>query len=100
MTNWINEALNEGKPPVSWIDSYIRGDGTFVDGHFRTDANQTLSDNLGTDVDGDGIPGFFDADADGDGIAEAIDLDGDGLVDIVDIDGDGIADTILDSLFG
>lgn len=100
MTSWIDEALYEGKPSVNWIDSYIKGDGTFVDGHFRTDANQTLSDNLGTDIDGDGIAGFFDADADGDGIAEGLDLDGDGIVDIIDTNGDGIADTILDSLFG
>ena len=100
MTSWIDEALYEGKPPVNWIASYVKGDGTFVDGYFRTDANQTLSDNLGTDIDGDGIAGFFDADADGDGIAEGLDLDRDGIVDIIDINGDGIEDIILDSFFG
>ena len=94
MHNWIDEALNERKPRVSWIDLYIRGDDKFVDGHFRTDANQTLSDNLGDDVDGVGITSFFDVDADGDGIAGAIDLDDDVIVDIVETDEDGRADTI------
>ena len=100
MTNWIDEALNDGNPKVNWIDSFVRGDGAFVDGHFRTDANQTPSDNIGTDIDGDGIPGFFDADANGNGILESFDLDSDGIVDIIDIDGDGIADMIIDSMLG
>ena len=68
--------------------SFIKGDGTFVDGHFRTEANETIADNLGTDVDEDGIAGFFDADMDGDGIAESIDLDGDGITDAFE----GLAD--------
>ena len=100
MSNWIDEALYGGKPPVGWVDSYVRGDGDFVDGHFRTEPNESIADNLGVDVDGDGVPGFFDADAEGDGIAEVLDLDEDGMVDLVDTDGDGIADTLLDSLFG
>jgi hypothetical protein len=100
MSNWIDEALYDGKPPVGWVDSYVRGDGGFVDGHFRTGPNESIADNLGADIDSDCIPGFFDADADGDGFAEALDLDGDGIVDMIDTDGDGIADTLLDALFG
>ena len=65
MMNWIDEVVYEGKPKASWIDSYVRGDGAVVEGHFRTEANETTADNLGTDVDNDGVPGFFDADADG-----------------------------------
>ena len=88
MSSWINETLYPGKPDLKWIDSFIKGDGTFVDGHFRTEANETIADNLGTDVDEDGIAGFFDADMDGDGIAESIDLDGDGITDAFE----GLAD--------
>ena len=99
MSSWIDEALYEGKPPVGWVDAYVRGDGNFVDGHFRTNPNETLADNLSSDVDADGIPGFLDADADGDGIAETIDLDGDGIVDIIDSNGDGILDSMTDLLF-
>lgn len=100
MSNWIDEALYNNKPPVGWVDAYVRGDGGFVDGHFRTAPNESIADNLGADVDGDGISGFFDADADGDGIMEALDLDGDGIADMIDTDGDGIADAFLDVLFG
>ncbi|WP_413678966.1 hypothetical protein [Prochlorococcus sp. MIT 0916] len=81
MSSWINETFYSGKPDLKWIDFYIKGDGTFVAGHFRTEANETIADNLNTDVDKDGIPGFFDADADDDGIYESIDLDGDGMAD-------------------
>ncbi|QCS50611.1 hypothetical protein FEK30_14915 [Picosynechococcus sp. PCC 11901] len=77
----INENFYIGKPDVQWIESYVRGDGTVVDGYLRTEANGTVADNLGTDVDGDGILGFFDADADGDGILEAVDTNGDGIAD-------------------
>ncbi|ACA99687.1 MULTISPECIES: hypothetical protein [Cyanophyceae] len=82
MTDFINEPIYEGKPDLQWIESYVRGNGTVVDGHWRTDPNGTIADNLDTDVDGDGIPGFFDADADGDGWLEAVDTDGDGVADV------------------
>jgi hypothetical protein len=100
MSTWIDEALYDGKPPLGWVDSYVRGDGGFVDGHFRTAPNESIADNLGVDSDGDGIPGFFDADADGDGIVEGLDLDNDGITDMIDTDADGIADAFFDSFFG
>ena len=99
MGNWINETLFQGKPGLGWIDAYIRGDGTFVNGHFRTAPNQILTDNLGNDEDGDGIPGFFDADADGDGLAETLDINANGISDLVDTNEDGIVDLFLDSFF-
>ena len=102
MMNWIDESIYEGKPKASWIDSYVKGDGTVVDGHFRTEANETTADNLGTDVDNDGIPGFFDSDADGDGVSDVPDINADGIADSLPIDanGDGIVDTIIDTLLG
>lgn len=53
------------KPDLQYIDGYTRSDGTYVNGHWRTEANHTIADNLGTDVDGDGIPGYFDATPEG-----------------------------------
>jgi len=84
-----------GKPGVSWVDSYVRTNGGEVSGHFRTHPSETVADNLSTDVDGDGIPGFFDADANGDGFPEALDLNGDGVMDLFDSDGDGICDVFF-----
>ena len=74
MANWINEVNYSGKPSISWINPYSRGDGDFVKGHFRTETNETIADNLSTDVDRDGINGYMDFDADGDGIPESINL--------------------------
>ncbi len=79
----INEILYNGKPDLDWINSYIKEDGTVVEGHWRTSANETSSDNLSSDNDEDGIPGWLDSDADGDGILEAIDNDGDGIADAI-----------------
>ena len=81
LEEWVNKHQASEKPKLDWIEAYSREDGTIVEGHFRTEANETTMDNLGTDVDQDGISGFFDADADGDGIAEALDFDGDGIAD-------------------
>ena len=79
----IDEIFYEGKPSLDWIQGFTRADGTFVEGHWRTEANETITDNLNTDVDKDGIPGWFDADADGDDILESVDLDGDGIADAI-----------------
>ena len=74
MVNWINEVNYSGKPKIAWIEPYLKNDGNFVRGHFRTSPNETIADNLNTDVDNDGIAGFWDIDADGDGIPESINL--------------------------
>ncbi len=83
----INENVYGGKPDLQWVEDYVRDDGTVVDGYYRTEANETIADNLDADVDGDGIFGYFDSDADGDEILE-----------VTDVDGDGIADTFQDFL--
>ncbi|UAJ73819.1 hypothetical protein IQE94_05995 [Synechocystis sp. PCC 7339] len=70
MPDSINEFNYNGKPDLKWIESYTRNDKTVVDGHYRTEENETIADNLNTDIDGDGIFGYFDADADGDGIVD------------------------------
>ena len=102
MMNWIDEVVYEGKPKARWIDSYVRGDGAVVEGHFRTEANETTADNLGTDVDNDGVLGFFDADADGDGVVDVPDVNADGIADSLslDIDGDGMVDAVIETLLG
>jgi hypothetical protein len=87
MTNWIHEALYPGKPNLNWIDAYMRDDGTLVNGHYRSDANGIKADNLSSDVDNDGIAGFFDADADGDGIVDVLNSNGEDFTDAADIDG-------------
>ena len=89
------DLILSGKPGVSWVDGYIRTNAGEVSGHLRTHPNETTADNLGTDVDADGIPGFFDADANGDGLAEYLDHDGDGVVDTLDVDGDGVFDAFF-----
>jgi hypothetical protein len=43
-----------------WVNSYYRDDGTYVSGHERPPPNETTVDNLGTDVDGDGLNGHID----------------------------------------
>jgi hypothetical protein len=84
--DWIS-AWQEGfqsrvdKPPLDWIDGYTRSNGESVDGHLRSEADASTANNLGTDIDQDGIPGFFDSDENGDGLLESIDLDGDGFAD-------------------
>ena len=90
----IDETIYAGKPSIKKIDPYTRKDGTSVEEHFRTEANETIADNLGTDVDNDGIPGYFDADADGDGIYEEIDLDRNSISDQIDLNNDGIIDIL------
>ena len=80
MKNWINEANYSGKPNITWIEPYLKNDGNFVKGHFRTSPNETIADNLNTDVDNDGIAGFWDIDADGDGIIEL----NDGIFEVLD----------------
>ena len=80
-TDWAESIEDSGKPKLEWIEPYTKADGTEVKGHYRTEANETIADNLGTDVDKDGIAGFFDADANGDGIDEVLDLDNDGIAD-------------------
>ena len=78
---WVKKSQSPNKPSLDWINGYTKANGTEVKDHFRTEANETIADNLGTDIDKDGIAGYFDADADGDGIAEAIDQNGDGIAD-------------------
>lgn len=99
MSDLIDEMTYPGKPGLEWIDSYQRADGTVVDGHLRADANSTIADNLGTDIDGDGIPGYLDSDADGDHYGESLDLNHDGVADMIDVDGDGVADLFSQHLF-
>ncbi len=94
--NWIDETLYSGKPGLKWIDSYVREDGKLVDGHFRTEANETVADNLSFVVDNDGINGYFDADADGDGVFESLDLDQDGISDSLEIDSETLMDSLTD----
>lgn len=81
--DWIDEYTCNEKPNLTWIDHYTKNDGTLVDGHFRTEPNETVADNLGTDLDRDGIPGWVDSDADGDGILDACDLDIIGIADFL-----------------
>ena len=80
----------------------MRGDGAVVEGYFRAEANETTVDNLGTDVDNDGVPGFFDAYADGDGVVDVPDVNADGIAESLslDIDGDGIVDAEIETLLG
>lgn len=80
--SFFREAAGSAKPSLKWIDGYFRTNGGEVQAHWRTEGNSTIDDNLGTDVDGDGIPGFFDADENGDGLFESVDLDGDGIADM------------------
>ena len=82
LDSFFEATTGAGKPGLKWIEGYLRGDGVFVDGHWRTEGNETINDNLSSDVDNDGVVGFFDADDDGDGIFEAPDLNGDGIADI------------------
>ena len=72
LSEWRDELNNAGKPGLEWIGGYTKQDGTYVAGHWRTEANETIADNLSTDIDNDGIAGFFDADANGDGVADAV----------------------------
>jgi hypothetical protein len=86
MMEWINDWLSNPrsqaiKPSLDWIDQYTRSDGEIVKGHLRTEADASIANNLGTDVDQDGIPGFFDSDETGDGLLESLDLDGNGVAD-------------------
>ena len=100
--NWIDEVVYKGKPKASWIDSCVRGDGAVVEGHFRAEVNETTADNLGTGVDNDGVPGFFDACADGDGVVDVPDVNADGIADSLslDVDGDGMVDAVIETLLG
>ena len=90
--DWFNNAQGINKPNLKWIESYTKADGTVVDGHWRTEENKTINDNLGTDIDNDGIPGFFDADENGDGILEAVDNNSNGIADQLE--------EIFEDLFG
>ena len=82
LDSFFNQPEGLRKPGIKWIERYLRDDGVVVEGHWRTEENKTINDNLSTDVDKDGITGFFDADENGDGIFEAHDLNGDGIADI------------------
>ena len=88
----INEIFYGVKPVLNWVDAYFRHNGEFVSGHIRTIPNTTINDNLITDVDEDGIDGFFDVDADGNGITDSLGCGVDVIIDEIDIDGDGIID--------
>ncbi|MBD2655200.1 hypothetical protein H6G45_17265 [Synechocystis sp. FACHB-383] len=83
MPDSINEFSYDDKPDLEWVKSYTRGDGVMVDGYYRTESNESIADNLNTDIDGDGILGYFDADEDGDGILESADIDRDGIADLI-----------------
>ena len=50
----------------------------------------------GSLVDNDGINGYFDADADGDGVFESLDLDQDGISDSLEIDSETLMDSLTD----
>jgi len=65
---------------AGWVEGYYRKDGTYVSGYWRSDPNDTKSDNLGPsqsdsdhlfpssrDYDKDGISNQFDNDDDNDG---------------------------------
>lgn len=105
---------NDGIPDV--VEAYgvdANGDGR-IDNYTDTD-NDGLSQNvdfnntgvalsrngLGTqDLDGDGVPNYFDLDSDNDGIPDVrevngTDADNDGMIDgFVDLDFDGLSDTV------
>ena len=68
--------------------------GDFVRGHFRTKPNETYADNLSSDVDKDGINGFWDSDADGDGVFESIDINNDGISDYLSIEGENFMEAL------
>ena len=80
-TDWAEDIEYSGKPKLQWIEPFTKADGTEVKGHYQTEANETIADNLGTDLDKDGIAGFFDSDANWDGIDEVLDIDNDGIAD-------------------
>ena len=94
MGDWINEVHYSGKPSISWINPYVKADGDFVRGYFRTSPNETYADNLSSDVDKDGINGFWDSDADGDGVFESIDINNDGISDYLSIDGENFMEDL------
>lgn len=73
-----------GKPDITWVNKYIRTNDGEVVGHFRANPNGTTSDNLTSDIDGDGVQGYFEADVDGDGSYEALDVDGDSIADALE----------------
>ncbi|ANV86998.1 hypothetical protein [Picosynechococcus sp. PCC 7117] len=77
MSNSIDENSYAGKPGFNWIAGYQKANGQQVAGHWRTNPNETEADNLGTDVDHDGISGAYDMDADGDGILDSTPLNSD-----------------------
>lgn len=94
MGDWINEVHYSGKPSISWINPYVKADGDFVRGHFRTKPNETYADNLSSDVDKDGINGFWDSDADGDGVFESIDINNDGISDYLSFEGENFMEAL------
>ncbi|WP_030007454.1 hypothetical protein [Picosynechococcus sp. NKBG042902] len=80
--NFNNEFLNEGQSDLAWVESYVHGASTVIDGDGTTAVNETIANGFDMDIDGDDIPDFFDADANGDGWLEAVDTDGDGVADV------------------
>lgn len=98
---WIEEWIS-GEPTrqANWIDSYSKADGTQVESHMRSIADGNPANNLETDYDSDGVPGFFDSDSNGDGVSEVADLNLDGIADLIniDIDGDGVVDVLVNLL--
>ncbi len=55
MSNWLNEILDSKAAGIHWVNSYIREDGEFVEGHFRSNPNDLLSDNLSDEAGGNGM---------------------------------------------
>ena len=75
----------------------MRGGRAVVEGHFRAEANETTLGKHGIYVENNDIPGFFDSDAGGDGVADVPDINPDGIVDSLplDIDEDGTNDAVM-----
>ena len=65
----------------TWVNGYVKSNGTYVQGHMRSSPNSTKSDNYGRksansygtydrDTDGDGIYNQYDNDDNGNGISD------------------------------
>lgn len=61
-----------------YVEPYTRDDGTFVEGHLRSEPDGIESNNLGPAPDGDGLAAPSERDFDGDGLQNNLDMDSDG----------------------
>lgn len=77
-----DDEIKQWSKSILFCDAFQASHWTFNgNGHYRTQINEIITDNVVMEVDEDGIAGFFDADANWDVIEEVLDLDNDGIVD-------------------